>query len=247
MISDVPAALEKATSLPSIVNENALIEESKTVSKSILTMLKTFEKWHHDFWKASPTPRAWSVPSHAVNPADVGPSNRTFPFCFEFESLNVSVLVALCWGISVHLLSNIIQIYELVQRRSSHLVELEDLLPETSTAVVDEAKQCPSQTFPTFGEHKGRLLHQMKSEGTKLARYICQSMEYHHRIDTGTYGGHAVTYSSWSARQYFRLHPGHEREWSWLQNMHKMEGPGTRWGLSNMLFEDIPEPLGGLS
>lgn len=59
MISDMPAALERAASLPSIINENALFEESKAVLQSILIMLKSFEKWHHDFWKASPTPTTY--------------------------------------------------------------------------------------------------------------------------------------------------------------------------------------------
>jgi hypothetical protein len=243
----VPAVLERATSLSSIVDRNAFLKESTAVVQSMFTMLKSFQAWHDDFWKASPTPRAWPVPSRAVNPADVEPSNKIFPFCFEFESLNVSVVITMCWAITVTLHSNIIQICELVQVKLGHPIELEDLLVETGITVVDEANQYSSQKSSPSSAHKGCLLYQIKGEGTKLARYLCQSMEYHHRVDMGTYGGHAVTYSSWSARQYFRLHPGHEREWSWLQNMHKMEGPGTRWGIAMMIFEDIPEPLGGLS
>lgn len=245
MVSDVPAALERATSLPSIGNTNSLLKESKVVAQSIFTMLKSFEKWHDDFWEASPTPRAWLIPSRATNPADIDPSNRIFPVCYEFECINVSVIVAMTWGICVQLLSNIIQIHDLAQARLGHPIELEDLLFETSSLVVDKAKQYSSETISSAQKHS--LLHRIKSEGTKLARYVCQSMEYHHRTDMGTYGGHAVTYSSWSARQYFKLHPGHEREWSWLQNMHKMHGPGTRWGLSMMVFEDIHESLSGLS
>lgn len=247
MISDVPAVLERATSLPSIANTNALIKESAAVAQSIFNIQNSFELWHDDFWKASPTPRAWLVPSCAANPADVDPSNRIFPVCFEFESLNVSVLVALCWAICVHLHSNIIQIYELLQAKLGHPIELEALLFETSTAVADETEQYSSRKISPSSAQNGCLLHQIKSEATKLARYVCQSMEYHHRVDMGTYGAHAVTYASWSARQYFRLHPGHEREWSWLQNMHKMEGPDTRWGVSMMIFEDIPERLGSIS
>lgn len=247
MASDAPAVLERATSLPAIGSRNRLIKESAAVVQSIFNIQKHFELWDDNFWKSSPTPRAWLVPSCATNPADVDLSNRIFPVCFEFESLNVSVLVTLCWGIRLHLHSNIIQIYELLQAKLGHPIELEVLLFETTTTRANDTEQYSDRKSSSTNARNGRLLHQVKSEATKLVRYVCQSMEYHHRVDMGTYGAHAVTYSSWSARQYFRLHRGHEREWSWLQNMHKMEGPGTRWGVTMMIFKDIPESLVGIS
>ncbi|KAI9742973.1 MAG: hypothetical protein M1818_003268 [Claussenomyces sp. TS43310] len=249
MIADIPTLLARAITLSSIDDQSTFLKESAAVAQSVLAMVKSVESWHDEFWKASPTPRSWSVPSCAANPADVDPSNKIFPFSFEFESLSVAVPVVMCWSVIAQLYSNVIQIHDLVQARLGCYIELEALLAQANNIVVDatSTSEASSQNTPLFTADKGRLIQEIHSEGTRMARYVCQSMEYHHRIEMGTYGGHATTYPSWSARQYFRLHPGHEREWSWLQNMHKMEGPGTRWGLSTMAFADIIEPLGGLS
>lgn len=245
MVADIPAILEKADTLPSISDQDVLVRESASAVRALLGMVKSVERWNDEFWKASPSPRAWSVPSCAVNPADVDPSNRVFPLCFEFESLNVAVAVVMCWSVAAQLYSNVIQIHDLVQGRLGRSMTLEHLLASTNPITLDSAQplEPSSRDAPSFSLDKSRSIQDIQSEGTRMARYICQSLEYFHRTELGTYGGHATTYPSWSARQYFRLHPGHEREWSWLQNIHKMEGPGTRWGLSMMTFADIVGPL----
>lgn len=249
MIADFPGILERAVALPSISDQSVLLKESAAVTQSILAMVESVESWHDGFWKASPTPRSWSVPSRAVNPADADPSNKIFPFCFEFESLGVAVPVVMCWSVSTQLYSTVIQIHSLVQARLGRQIDLKDLLSQAGATVIDAASPSESPNRNTLlpNTGTGSSIQDIQSEGTRMARYVCQSMEYFHRIEMGTYGGHATTYPSWSARQYFRLHPGHEREWLWIQNMHMMEGPNTRWGLSMMTFADIAEPLGGWS
>ncbi|KAK0112808.1 hypothetical protein ONS95_014537 [Cadophora gregata] len=240
MIADIPTLLEQVVSLPSIGDRNILLKESADIVRSILAKVKSIKSWYDNFWKNSPTPRSWLVPSCASNLADVDPTNKVFSSCFEFESLSVAATVVMCWSVAAQLYSNVIQIHSLVQARLDRHIALEDLLAQVDTTVVDASSRLEASSQNT-------LLREIQSEGTKMARNICQSMEYYHRIEMGTYGSHGITYPSWSARQYFRLHPGHEQEWSWLQNMHKMEGPGTRWGLSTMAFADIVEPLGGWS
>lgn len=240
MVADIPTILEHAVALSSISDQSTLLKESAAVAQSMLAMVGSVEFWRDEFWKASPSPRAWLVPSCAANPADLDPSNKTYPLCFEFESLSVAVSIVFCWSIATQLYSNVIQIHDLVQARLGRHIALEYLLTQTDNTT-------ESQNTLLFTVDKGRSIQDIQSEGAKMARYVCQSLEYFHRIEMGTYGGHATTYPTWSARQYFRLHPGHERERSWLQNIHKMEGPGTRWGLSLMIFADIAQPLGGLS
>ncbi|KAI1772921.1 hypothetical protein F4818DRAFT_443804 [Hypoxylon cercidicola] len=242
MTADIPAILEQAVALCSIRDHDALLRESAAVTQSILAMVKSFEVWLDECWKASSSLRVWSVPSRAVNLADVDPSNKNFPYCFEFESLVVGVPVVMCWAVATQLYSHVIQIYDLVQARLGRHITLQYLLTQADTTVVDAA----SHDSPLLTADRGRSIQDVRDEGTRMARNVCQSMEYMHRIEMGTYGGHSTTYPTWSARQYFRLHPGHEREASWLQNMHKMEGTGTRWGLSLMTFADIEEPLAGL-
>ncbi|KAI1373408.1 hypothetical protein F4677DRAFT_429545 [Hypoxylon crocopeplum] len=245
MIADIPIILDQAVTLSSISDQGTLLKESAAVAWSLLTMVKYVELWHDEFWKASPTPRAWSVPSRAVNPADADPLDRIFPFCFEFESLGVAIPVVMCWSVAAQLFSNVIQIHDLVQARLGCRVVLDDLLAQAYTTVGNTAGPLEesSQNAPLFTTDKSRSIQDVKSEGAKMARYVCQSLEYFHRVKMGTYGGHATTYASWSARQYFRLHPGCERELLWLQNIHKMEGPDTRWGLSMMTFPDIKNNL----
>lgn len=249
MFAFIPPILQRARSLPSISDQHIFLKKCAEVAQSMLATTKVVQLWHDNFWKTSPTPRYWTVPSRATNPADIDHSDKTFPLCFEFQCVPVSVAVMLCWSVIAQLNSNVIQIYDLVQARLGASIELEDLLAQTDATVVDPASmlEAASEITPPSTAEKGRLIQEIQSEGTKMARYICQSMEYYHRIEMGTIGGQATIYPSWSARQYFRLHPGHEREWSWLQNICKMKGHGTRWGLRTMRFADIVEPLGGFS
>lgn len=209
-------------------------------------MVKSVEVWLEKFGKDSQTPGYRSVPSSTTNPADSGLPTKTFPFYFEFVSIGVAVHVVMCWAVTAHLYSNAIQIHHLVQARLDRRVNLSCLLAQddfTATGTSD-LLDVSSQNL-LFARNKGRSIQDIQIEGTRMARNVCQSLEYFHRIEMGTYGGHATTYPSWSARQYFRLHRGHEREWLWLQNIHKMEGPGTRWEVPMMTFADIFEPLGG--
>ncbi|KAI1106700.1 hypothetical protein F4804DRAFT_8403 [Jackrogersella minutella] len=241
MVADIPAILEQAIVLTSISDHDTLMREAAAVTQSLLAMINSIEFWHDEFWKASLIPRAWLVPSCASNPADVDPSDRIFPLCFEFESLDVAVAVAMCWSVTAHLHSNVIQIYDLVEARLDRHITLNYLMAQAEAPVVDATSllEASSQNSRSYAAHKDRSIQDVQSEGTRMARQVCQSLEYFHRIEMGTYGGHATTYPCWSARQYFRLHSGHEREMLWLQSLHDMKGPGTRWGLSMMTFADV--------
>ena len=244
MLADIPATLEQAVSLPSIDDRSHLLEESAKVIQSMLAIVESIKSWHEEFRKTSPTPQSWSVPSTASNPADIDSSNKIFPFCFEFESLNVAIPILMCWGVTAQLNSNVIQIHDLVQTRLGHHIELHDLLSQATTTTPPDSTSTSSPSSNQNPPNQQYSIQEIKKEGTTMARYVCQSLEYFHRTEMGTFGGQATTYACWSARQYFRLHPGHEREWSWLQNIHNMKGPGTRWGLSMMRFIDLDGPLG---
>ncbi|KAI8944140.1 hypothetical protein F4801DRAFT_572747 [Xylaria longipes] len=247
MIADIPTMLGQAVTLSSIRDPDIFLKESAVVAQSMLAMVKSVEFWHDEFCKASPTPRYWSVPSSAANPADINVATKVFPSCFEFESLSAANPVAMCWAIAAQLYSNIIQIHDLVEVRLGCHIALGDMLAQADTTAVDAAGSSFVVSNLPFTADKDQFIEDITSQGTRMARYVCQSLEYFHRTEMGTYGGHSTTYPCWSARQYFRLHPGHEREWSWLKSMHKMESPGTRWGLSMMTFADIDEPLSGFT
>ncbi|KAI0469620.1 hypothetical protein F4859DRAFT_487242 [Xylaria cf. heliscus] len=247
LLADIPTMLGQAVTLSSIGDRDVFLKESAIVAQSMLAMVKSVEFWHDEFCETSPTPRYWSVPSSAANPADVHLTTKVFPSSFEFESLNVAVPIVMCWAIAAQLYSNVIQIHGLVEARLGHQISLRDMLAQADAPLLDMTNDPFAVPDLPFAAAKDRSIEDITSEGTRMARWVCQSLEYFHRTEMGTYGGHSTTYPCWSARQYFRLHPGHKREWSWLENMHKMKSTGTRWGLSMMTFADIDEPLGGLT
>lgn len=74
------------------------------------------------------------------------------------------------------------------------------------------------------------------TEGHKLVRLLCQSIEYCHQIDNGTLGPQAVTYPQWIMRRYFRFRPGYERELRWCREFRGMIGLGFRCGIRVMNF-----------
>ena len=77
----------------------------------------------------------------------------------------------------------------------------------------------------------------VKEEADKLARCICQSIEYCHKIENGTIGPHMTTYAQWVLKSYFRrFHQ--ERELAWCLNIKNMRGPGFRHGIELMGFQD---------
>ncbi|KAI0097352.1 hypothetical protein GGR51DRAFT_541144 [Nemania sp. FL0031] len=235
LVADAPTTLAQAATLSSIADENVFLKESAVVAQSMLSIVNYVLEWLDGFLKRSTTPRFWPTPSAAESVADMGPSNKVFPSCFEFESLTVATPVAMCWAVTAQLYSNVIQIHDLVKKRLASHIELEALLLQADITRRDA--MIPSS------ERVVQSIDDIRHEGCKMARYVCQSLEYFHRAEMGTFGGQSTTYPCWSARQYFRLHHGDEREWAWIQNVHNMKGAGTRWGLTMMTFPDIIEPL----
>lgn len=240
MVADVPALLEEAVSLTRIDAEGALLEKSSAATKSLLAMAESLRTWHDEFCAASPTPRYWLAPSRVTIPANTDDAERLFPLCFEFQSLDSAVPIVMCWAVLAQLYSHVIQIYDLVHSRLDRQTDVEGLLLRR-----ENTPTSPGQTPEPSAVDRDHPGIDAQIEGGKMARSVCQSLEYFHRVEMGTYGSHATTYPCWSSRQYFRLHPGYERELSWVQNVHQMEGDGLRWGLSMMTFADIDKPLQG--
>lgn len=240
MVADVPAILEQAVFLTRVDAEGTLLERSSAVTKSLLAMAKSLRIWHDEFCEASPTPQYWLIPSQVASPANTDNAERLFPLCFEFQSLDAAVPIVMCWAVLAQLYSHVIQICDLVQLRLDRHIDAEDLLSRREITAAS-----PGLTSEQRAVDNDQPAIDIHKEGGKMARSVCQSLEYFHWVEMGTYGSHATTYPCWSSRQYFRLHPGYEKELSWVQNVHQMKGDGMRWGLSMMTFADIPDPLRG--
>ncbi|KAI1117883.1 hypothetical protein F5Y14DRAFT_327186 [Nemania sp. NC0429] len=237
MIADVPTMLGQAVTLSSIGDLSLFVKESAAVAQSMLQQVKTIETWLDDFLQDPATSRFWWIPSNADNPADKGRSDIVFSSCLEFETLTIASPVAMCWAVITQLLSNVIQIHNLVTVRLDDHIELDTFLAQADVPGIDRPKS------PSVSTSAPRSIDTLKREGANMARYVCQSLEYFHRTEMGTFGSHVTTYPRWSARQYFRLHPGYERERAWIENISGMTGPDTHWGLTMMEFPDIVQPL----
>ncbi|KAI1178868.1 hypothetical protein F4777DRAFT_38469 [Nemania sp. FL0916] len=235
MIADVPTMLGQAVTLSSISNLNIFTNESAVVVQAMLEKARTIETWIDKFLSDSTTPRFWQMPSRANSPADASLSDKVFPTYFEFEDITVGTPLTMCWAVIAQLLSNVLQIYDLVTRRLDHHIEFETFLAQAHVAGRD--------TLGPTSASEPQSIEEIKRDGSNMARCVCQSLEYFYQIDMGTWGSHATTYPRWSARQYFRLHSGYERERAWVEDIVKMKAPGTRWGLTMMEFPDIAEPL----
>lgn len=238
--------MEQAVALSRIDRPEDLVKGSSAVIKLLFEVLQSLESWHDEFCQNMTTPPYWLVPSCAVSPASPSSSaEKVFPSCFKFQSLDVAVPVAMYWAVAAQLYSCIVQICGLVKLRLGHEMDLELVpLAAPTITVPTSPPEASNHSVSSVDKHDQHAPLDIQEEGAKMARFCCQSMEYFHQVEMGTYGGHATTYPCWSARQYFRLHPGYESELSWVMSMHRLEGPGMRWGLSMMTFADIPTALG---
>jgi len=176
---------------------------------AIWSVMRSIYVWQARLYAASPTPLYRAVPSALDNPSDSNHGTKLFPFALEFCSMQIATQIVASWAFQLH-------IHAILQR----------LAEERS-----EAGTVPSQfvdLYNSFGN--------IQNEADKLARYLCQSVEYCHRIEMGTFGPQAMVYPQWIMRQYFARR-GFEREMQWCNNIRNMSGIGTRCGIKLMAFQ----------
>lgn len=223
-----------------------LLDGASVVMNALLEYIRRFDDWLDTQRAKSETPLWWSVPSVVTSVADPSPSQKLFPFAMEFPSLNVFIGVNQVWTMKALVYSDIIQLYDLVTRQCSHMLTLGAILHRNTSSRQEAATTLVSlrdgnQTESNFDS---LTIEHIRAEGTKMARLVCQAMEYAHRIDLGTMGVQSTTFCRWVIRHYFRFHAGHERELEWANNIHKNVGPGTRWDYDMMRFSQLKGPIG---
>lgn len=173
----------------------------------------------------------WAVPSVLHNPADDEAGYKLFPFSLEFDSLHSGILFVLSWSTLVTILSNIMDVYDEVKSDVNDLAPLEKLVESRDSSPSDAEKTVSLRSdWPSKPA--------IAAEIAKLARLICQCIEFFFRDDMGIIGPQSTTYSQWAIRSYFRSHPGYERELAWCLNIKNMRGPRHRCGLQLMSFQD---------
>ena len=221
---EVPALLEKSELL--IASHHMMPEQWRaSLFKDSLAVLEKLHDRHQKYRAEIAKPLYWAMPSAVHSPADDPYKSKLFPFALQFESLEIATQTVLWWAIVLQILCSMIDLYEhffgssilssaFDQSRSGNLSGQEPLL---------------NSRFPTMSS--------VKEEADKLARYLCQSIEYCHKVENGTSGPQMTTHAQWVLKSYFRRFQ-YERELVWCLNIKNMRGPGFRNGIELMGFQD---------
>jgi len=237
IVSDIPALLEAAEP---VITDTAVCSpaEVSALAKSLIDAYKRLDAWQQFCQLSSPTPLYWAIPSTLHNPSDDLFPSKLYPFALEFQTLAIAVISILGAGVILQILGTII-------RLDAKTCYQEDLLsthdlgePQILGLHTGQEMFLDSFELSTRSYNSVPLL---KKEADRLARFICQSIEYCHRLEMGTFGAQVTCHSQWSARRYFRQ-TQQNRELSWCQNIKNMRGPGSRCGIDMMIFGD-EDPL----
>ncbi|KAF2665744.1 hypothetical protein BT63DRAFT_428692 [Microthyrium microscopicum] len=168
------------------------------------------------------------------NPSDDSYQNQLFPFTLEFESLNSAILFVLSWAVMVQALDNIILLYnEVYPAGNPSIKDVLNLDHQNTPATTPESTE--SVVAPTLQLDS---IEAIISEADKFARYLCQSIEFCHRVECGTLGPQCTYYAQFVIRRHYQQLSRYERELSWCLNIVNMRGPGSRCGINLMSFED---------
>lgn len=192
----------------------------------------------------SEKPLYWTVPSSLSHPDQIEGSETLFPRVLEFRSLNVAIPLLFSWAIRVQIFNNLIRIYSLIGSASKDVPSFREIFKphiETTSNETAEDYDYTLQRHTDSSSADGPSMIFSVNEADRLARLICQGLEYCNKLRMGLLGPQCTTFPQWSVRHYFRHHPGHEREMKWCHEFKNMRGEGSRYGIETMKFSDISD------
>lgn len=162
----------------------------------------------------------WAVPSSARNPADDAYGSKLFPFALEYESLATASSMIFLWATVIQVLVSMMDLYE-------HFFGDFPTFDEPKPRIDENPKLVLNSRFPTIAS--------VKDEADRLARQLCQSIEYCYKMENGVIGPQMTCYVQWVLGLYFRKFH-YQREIAWWSNIRNMTGPGFRHGIELMTF-----------
>jgi hypothetical protein len=220
---EVPVLLEESEILAA--SRNTIPEQWRaSLFKASLAVLEKLHDHHQKYRAETGRPLYWAMPSGVDNPADVPYDSKLFPFALQFESLASASQVILWWAIVLQVLCSMIDLYQHFFGSST----LASAFDQSKSEDLPGLEPRLNPRFPTMSS--------VKEEADKLARCICQSIEYCHKIENGTFGPQMTIYAQWVLKSYFRQFHC-ERELVWCLNIKNMRGPGFRHGIELMGFQ----------
>jgi hypothetical protein len=221
---EVPILLEETDKLTASLT---LIPNqwNPSLFQASLSVLGKLNNCHQEHRAKTGRPLYWTMPSGVDNPADEPYNSKLFPFALQFDCLETASHVVLRWAIILQVLCRMIDLHQHFFGDSTLPLAYDESNMEDLTGPVPLF----NSRYPTMSS--------VKEEADKLARCICQSIEYCHKIEAGIIGPQMTTYAQWVLKSYFRrFHQ--ERELNWCLNIMNMRGPGFRHGIELMGFQD---------
>jgi hypothetical protein len=171
IVCELPQTLGLATKLFSTRKSGN--SEVKAAVTTLWHIMRDIRVWQARLCVASPTLLYTAVPSKLENPSDDTHNTKLFPFALEFRSLHTATHFVASWAFQLH-------IHTILQR----------LFEEKG-----EAGTAPLRFVSVYNRF-GKIQH----EADKLAPLLCQSIEYCHRIEMGTFGPQTMVYPQWIMR-----------------------------------------------
>jgi len=191
--------------------------KAKELVRSLLDVAAQLDSWHEAAHNNANDRLFWAVPARLHNPSDDKYGGQLFPFAIEFASIDVAMPLVLRNSVLTQVLRMVLTLDATCGYLNSSVLskEMEGLSERYNS------KEAVTRT------------------ADKAARFVCQTMEYFHRIDMGTLGPQATCHGQWSIKNHFKW-TGQERELDWCLNIKNMTGPGTRCeiGFKMMRFGD---------
>jgi hypothetical protein len=214
IVCELPHAIEEAE-----IAARSLEPDGKPVAKRLLQVLVNMYEWQSRMRQSAEPPLYSAKPSQLINPADEGHTEQLFPFALSFRSLLICTYFVLSWAISLQTHATLLLLPEAALQSNTGLAPL-------LRSIYD----------PGFDEATTPLKQIIKDEADRLARLLCQTVEYCHQPEMGILGPQTMLYTQWLMRSYFRQ-VGAERELAWCLNVPNMRGAPTRCSIKTMSFQ----------
>ncbi|KAH9207660.1 hypothetical protein DL95DRAFT_395869 [Leptodontidium sp. 2 PMI_412] len=217
----VPAVLEESDLL--MVSSSTIPEHlRRCIFNPSLEMVEKLQDSQHRYRDELQRPPYWALPSTTHNPADEFYDSKLFPFALQFQSIETATHMVLYWAILLQVHCSIINLH-------LHLSRNTISSPASHLSIFDNPNE-------PLSDSRFATLTIVREEADKLARYLCQSIEFCYRIENGTLGPQLTCYAQGVLKAYFRQ-PNYERELAWCVNIKNMRGPGFHNGIELMCFE----------
>jgi hypothetical protein len=168
-------------------------------------------------WAQSQTPVYWSVPARTSNPTDSFYTDKLFPFALIFASIES----ATAWIFGSSMMLDILDTILLLRPSiNTHDTTLRSLDEESNDSIVFSVPET------------------VQSDADKIARLLCQAIEYCYRTENGTFGPQITCYAQSTLLRYFSRR-GLDRELNWCRAISDMTGPDASFGIGLMQFRPL--------